>query len=126
MVERANSDLQHILRDRHISIEQLIAKISYNCTELLLQCSLAGILVNATRCCEEFQPVKTMSGLCFQRIAGPNDRQAMVGEYSGFSIYTRLFKYDLMSGCNLRLPKSLDHTLFHRDLAAFSLSIPFF
>ncbi|XP_050721918.1 uncharacterized protein LOC127001433 [Eriocheir sinensis] len=57
---------------------------------------MESILVNATRCCEEFQPVKTMSGLCFQRIAGPNDRQAMVGEYSGFSIYTRLFKYDLM------------------------------
>lgn len=77
----------------------MICLSSHSCEDIVLQC-FYGNIYNSSTCCEKFAPIATVSGLCYRRHAGPDDRQPVAGEYGGFTIYVKLPVDDLMGVLN--------------------------
>ncbi|XP_042211544.1 uncharacterized protein LOC121858950 [Homarus americanus] len=95
MLADAHQDLQRILRHNNMTMSELITAVSYTCEDLVHKCGQGAMEEDQEKCCRKFTPVSTNSGLCFSRVAGASDRQAIVGEYMGLVFYMKLRKDDI-------------------------------
>ncbi|MPC44930.1 hypothetical protein E2C01_038612 [Portunus trituberculatus] len=80
------------------------AKMKGDCEDIILRCFYMDTF-NATQCCEEFRPIPTVTGLCFDRHQ-KTDQQTSSGELNGFGMFAKLPADDLMEF----VPEMIDMT----------------
>ncbi|KAG7177895.1 putative epethelial sodium channel-like 3 [Homarus americanus] len=86
-LQEADAQLQEILRERNMTLSQLIDALSLSCKEIIIQCMYGSHVLNSSVCCSFTKKVKTVLGLCYVTYATDEVRQVSTGDYMGFTYY---------------------------------------
>ncbi|XP_037798492.1 uncharacterized protein LOC119593610 [Penaeus monodon] len=115
VLHQADLAVHSVLRQRNLTLSQLINALAYKCEELIVRCMHNFNYIKGQECCKYYDPTETQVGLCHMFVSRPQTRQLLNGEYMGVSLYLRVPEDDV--------PELSRHILDMTQVTKFGLHI---